>query len=199
MRGATGGGVNYRNGGYARRFTLKGIGERVTVRVPHDRKRGFKTLVLLRSKQYEDQIQEDLGVMFLTGVSTRSLSLISNRLLERSLSHEEVSEANLALTEGVEKWRNRDLSKEGIKYLFLDGVNFDMRIGEVVEKVSLLVAIGVTEAGRKLVLGLQSGDKESALCWREFLLLVVSLYLIKDGINVEIDSGWKGECQSTIL
>lgn len=160
--------VNYRNGGYTRQFTLKGIGE-VSVKVPRARKGGFETSVLPRSKQYEDQIREDLGLLYLTGVSTRTLSLISNRLVGRSLSHEEVSEANRSLTEGVEKWRNRDLSVEGIKYLFLDGVCFDMRIGAGVEKVSVLVAIGVTEEGQKLVLGLQSGDKESASNWREFI------------------------------
>lgn len=160
--------VNYRNGGYKRQFTLKGIGE-VIVKVPRDRSGKFKTSVLPRSRQYEDQIREDMGLMFLTGVSTRTLSLISHRLLGRSLSHEEVSKANLALTEGVEKWRNRDLSKELVKYMFLDGVNFDMRIGGSVEKVAVLVAIGVTEGGQKLVLGLQAGDKESATCWREFI------------------------------
>jgi len=163
-----GGEVNYRNGGYNRRFTLKGIGE-VVVNVPRDRKGKYKTEVLPRSRQYEDQIREDMGLMYLTGVSTRTLSLISHRLLGRSLSHNEVSKANLALTEGVEKWRNRDLSKELVKYMYLDGVNFDMRIGGSVEKVAVLVAIGVTEGGQKLVLGLQSGDKESASCWREFI------------------------------
>jgi putative transposase len=160
--------VNYRNGGYNRRFTLKGIGA-VMVNVPRDRKGKYKTNVLPRSRQYEDQIREDMGLMYLTGVSTRTLSLISHRLLGRSLSHNEVSKANLALTEGVEKWRNRDLSKELVKYMYLDGVNFDMRIGGSVEKVAVLVAIGVTEGGQKLVLGLQSGDKESASCWREFI------------------------------
>src|SRR3972149_5940571 len=119
-----GGEVNDRNGGYNRRFTLKGIGA-VVVNVPRDRSSKFKTSVLPRSRQYEDQIREDMGLMFLTGVSTRTLSLISHRLLGRSLSHNEVSKANLALTEGVEKWRNRDLSKELVKYMFLDGVNFD--------------------------------------------------------------------------
>lgn len=163
-----GGEVNYRNGGYNRRFALKGIGE-VVVNVPRDRKGKYKTDVLPRSRQYEDQIREDMGLMYLTGVSTRTLSLISHRLLGRSLSHNEVSKANLALTEGVEKWRNRDLSKEWVKYMYVDGVNFDMRIGGSVEKVAVLVAIGVTEGGQKLVLGLQSGDKESASCWREFI------------------------------
>jgi len=61
-----GGEVNYRNGGYNRRFTLKGIGE-VVVNVPRDRKGKYKTVVLPRSRQYEDQIREDMGLMYLTG------------------------------------------------------------------------------------------------------------------------------------
>jgi len=48
------------------------------------------------------------------------------------------------------------------------GVCFDMRMSGNIESVPVLVAIGVTETGRKLVLGLQSGDKESASNWREF-------------------------------
>ena len=43
-----------------------------------------------------------------------------------------------------------------------------MRMGRSVEIVPVLVAIGVTETGQKLVLSLQSGDKESATSWREF-------------------------------
>lgn len=186
-----GGEVNYRNGGYNRRFTLKGIGE-VVVNVPRDRKGKYKTDVLPRSRQYEDQIREDMGLLYLTGVSTRTLSLISHRLLGRSLSHNEVSKANLALTEGVEKWRNRDLSKELVKYMYLDGVNFDMRIGGSVEKVAVLVAIGVTEGGQKLVLGLQSGDKESASCWREFIRDLKGRGLDGSKVNLGIMDGLAG-------
>jgi putative transposase len=160
--------VNYRNGSYHRRFTLKGIGQ-VTVRVPRDRDGRFRSSVLPRSKQYEDAIREDLSLMFLSGVSTRTLSLISRRLIGRSLSHEEVSKANRELTEAIERWRTRDLSSEPVKYLFLDGVNFKMRIGGSVEQVPVLVAIGVTLKGHKKVLGLQSGDKESASSWRQFI------------------------------
>ena len=160
--------LNYRNGAYHRRFTLKGIGQ-VTVRVPRDRNGEFRSSVLPRSKQYEDAIREDLSLMFLSGVSTRTLSLISRRLIGRSLSHEEVSRANRELTEAIERWRTRDLSGEPVKYLFLDGVNFTMRIGGSVEQVPVLVAIGVTLRGHKKVLGLQSGDKESASSWRQFI------------------------------
>jgi putative transposase len=42
-----------------------------------------------------------------------------------------------------------------------------MRIGKSIEMVPVLVVIGVTESGYRTVLGLQSGDKESATSWRE--------------------------------
>jgi len=158
---------NHRNGSYGRTFTLKGVGE-VGVKVPRDREGEFETCVLPRGRRYEDAIKEELCMMFLTGVSTRSLSMISKKLVGRKLSATEVSEANTELVEAIERWRNRDLSEEPIKYLYLDGVCFDMRIRRKIESVPVLVAIGVTERGHKIVLGLQAGDKESAPTWREF-------------------------------
>ncbi|MCJ7776216.1 MAG: IS256 family transposase, partial [Desulfobulbaceae bacterium] len=159
--------VDHRNGSYGRHFTLKGIGE-VGVKVPRDRDGNFKTQVIPRSKRYESELRQDLSMMFLTGVSTRALSMMSKRLIGRKISPSEVSNANKELIDAVENWRTRDLSEETVKYLFLDGVNFDMRIGGSIEKVPVLVAIGVTETGHKRVLGFQAGDKESAPTWREF-------------------------------
>ena len=105
--------------------------------------------------------------MYLTGISTRSLSLLSNKLIGRKISPQEVSNANKELILAIEKWRTRDLSKEIIKYMYLDGVNFHMRINKI-EIVPILVAIGVDINGYRSVLGFQSGDKESASSWRQF-------------------------------
>ncbi len=121
-----------------------------------------------RSHMYEDTIRQDLCLMFLTGISTRSLSMISKKLVGRKISAGEVSNVNKELKEAAEKWRTRDLLQESIKYMFLDGVCFDIRIGKSIETVPVLVAIGVEKTGHKLVLGLQVGDKESASNWREF-------------------------------
>ena len=161
------GNEKYRNGSYHRFFTLKNIGE-VQVKIPRDRKGEFKTAVIPRSKQYENEIGRDLGVLFLGGVSTRTLSMISERLIGRKISPTEISSVNVELSEAVERWRQRDLSCELVKYLFVDGVHFPMRMGNSVEKVPVLVAVGVKEDGDRLVVGMQSGDKESAPVWREF-------------------------------
>ncbi|OPL12692.1 MAG: hypothetical protein AVO38_14725 [delta proteobacterium ML8_D] len=109
---------NHRNGSYNRNFTLKGIGN-VNIHVLRDRKGKFKTQVIPRSKQYEEEIARDLSLMFLAGISTRSLSMISRRLICRKISPTEISSANTELSEAVEKWRMRDLSSECIKYMFM--------------------------------------------------------------------------------
>ena len=157
---------NYRNGSYNRKFCIKSVGD-TTIVVPRDRKGTYKPKVLPRYKRYEDSIKEDLSLMYLTGISTRSLSLLSNKLIGRKISPQEVSNANKELISAIEKWRTRDLSKEIIKYMYLDGVNFHMRINKI-EIVPILVAIGVGINGNRSVLGFQSGDKESASSWRRF-------------------------------
>jgi putative transposase len=182
---------NHRNGSYPRSFTLKGIGE-VGVKVPRDRKGEFKTEVLPRSKQYEDTLREDMSVMFLAGVSTRTLSLISERLLGRKISAGEVSKAAKQLSEAVERWRERDLSQEPIKYLFVDGTLFSMRIEGSVEKVPVLLVIGVMADGRRTVLALQAGDKESASNWRELFKDLKGRGLNPESIVLGIMDGLSG-------
>ena len=156
------GDANHRNGTYSRRFCIKGIGE-VELRIPRDRDGEFKTQVVPRSQQYEDAITEDLSLMYLTGISTRSLSLISRRLIGRNISHQEVSKANKELSEAIERWRSRDLSNEAIKYIYVDGVIFSMRVSKSIEKVPVLVAIGVSENGSKLVRQRVSGQVAGVL------------------------------------
>ena len=158
--------IDYRNGSYSRRFCIKGIGD-VKVKVPRDRDGDFKTQVIPRGKQYEDRITEDIAAMYLTGISTRTLSLLSKRLIGRSISPTEISSATTDLKKAIETWRSRSLSHEKIKYLIIDGVNFHMRVKGSIEIVPILVVIGVREDNTRLVLLIQSGDKESATVWRE--------------------------------
>jgi putative transposase len=182
---------NHRNGSYERHFTLKGIGE-VKVNVPRDRAGDFSTKVLPRSKQYEDCIREDLSLMFLSGINTRTLSMISKKLIGRRISPQGVSSANNQLIEAVEAWRNRDLSGDHIKYLFIDGVNFKMRVGDSIELVNVLVVIGVNDTGHKLVLGFQAGDKEKAGNWREFFKDLKRRGLKGENITLGIMDGLVG-------
>jgi len=72
---------NHRNGSYPRNFTLKGIGE-VDVRVPIDREGDFKAQIISRIKRYEDELRQDLSMMFLTDVSIRTLPAFISLIME---------------------------------------------------------------------------------------------------------------------
>jgi len=170
---------------------MKGIGG-VEVFIPRDRLGQYQTKVLPRYQRYEEAIKEDLSLMFLSGISTRTVGLISERLLGRRLSHAEVSLANTELTAAVEAWRTRDLSLLSVKYLYLDGVNFEMRVCGNVQKVPVLVAIGVDVKGIKHVVGMQSGDKESASNWREFFRDLKGRGLKGEWVQLGIMDGLSG-------
>jgi putative transposase len=179
-----------RNGHYQRTFAVKGLG-RLNVKVPRDRQGKFQTKVLEPYKRNEASLEEDVAVLYLMGQSTRSLSLISERLLGTQISASKVSECSGRLIESVEKWRSRPLT-ETFKYLYLDGTNFSMRIEKKIIKVCVLVVIGVDENGVKQVIALQAGDKESAGTWRQLFKDLKARGLNKTAIKLGIMDGLPG-------
>lgn len=181
---------NYRNGGYSRSFIVKGLGK-LTLKIPRDRKGLYKTEVINKYQRTETALKEDIAILYLMGTSTRSLSLISKRLLGEKISHSQVSECAQALCKSVEKWRTRPI-EDKIKYLYLDGTNFRMRIDGSIELVNVLVVIGVTDSGHKKVLALQAGDKESSGTWRELFKDLKERGLDKNLLKLGIMDGLPG-------
>jgi putative transposase len=157
---------NYRNGYYSRSYTTKGIGT-LNLKVPRDRLGEFSSELVSKYDRYEKKLEKDLGLMFLSGMSTRGVSLISETLIGRKISASEVSRVNQELLTGIETWRTRSLQDIKVKYFIVDGVNFSMRVERSIEKVPMLVVIGVTEDNKRLILCIQQGDKDSASSWRE--------------------------------
>ena len=143
-------------------MSFQGIGKgNISLKVlPRFKRYEIRKQALIKAKPLclLECIKEDLTLMYLTGISTPSLpaltacvnkragkdilSLLSNKLIGRKLSPQEISNANKELISAVEKWRTKDLSGENIKYIYLDGVNFSMRIKKI-QTVPVLVAIGV--------------------------------------------------------
>ena len=198
--------INYRNGYYTRSFTVKGLGE-LNLSIPRDRLGEFQSSLVGKYERMESSLKGDLGLLFLAGLSTRNIAMISKRLIGRRISSSEVSRVSEELQTGIEQWRTRDLSNLKIKYMFIDGVFFDMRVKDVsqesevedsgegepsgggtknveqvaivskeslkarrvesIEKVPMLIVVGVTESNQRLFLSIQQGDKDSATTWRE--------------------------------
>ncbi len=67
-----------------------------------------------------------------------------------------------------------------------------MRLDGSVEKVPILVVIGVTERGYNLVLALQAGDKRYASSWRELFKVLKRRGLDSKKVTLGIMDGLKG-------
>lgn len=158
--------INYRNGSYRRSYAVKGAGI-VDLEIPRDRNGDFKSSLIKRYERRDSRINQDVALLFLSGLSTRGIHLISKRLLGTKISATEVSNVSKELLHGIDAWRLKPLHDFKIKHMFIDGVNFHMRVNRKVEKIPVLVVIGVTNENKKMFLGLQVGDKDSAPTWRE--------------------------------
>jgi transposase-like protein len=158
---------NYRNGTYRRTFATQALGE-LELEAPRDRNGEFQSQLIERYRRREATVDRDIALLFLCGFSTRSVSLVSKALLGTAILPSQVSSVTGELAATVEAWRVRDLSRFDVKYIIVDDVQFPMRTGHTVEKIPMLVTIGVLrETNQKVFLCLQQGSKDSASVWRE--------------------------------
>jgi putative transposase len=182
---------NYRNGSYRRSYNAKHLGE-LQIEVPRERNGDFHSQLLRRYQRREASLERDIALLFLGGFSTRSVELVSKALLGTAVSAGDVSKVTAELAVGIEAWRNRDLSGFDVKYLIIDGVNFLMRVQRSVERVPMLVVIGVLRDGHKMFLAIQQGTKDAASVWREVFTDLKRCGLQADRIELGIMDGLPG-------
>ena len=168
-----------RNGHAPERQIQTGIGP-LEVRRPKVRDRGgavggepirFTSAVLPAYLRRTRNIEELLPWLYLKGVSTGQFEEALAALLGTDapgLSAATVRRLTEAWQEEHERWQGRDLSSRRYVYLWADGVYFTPRLEH--ERQCMLVLIGADEQGRKELLAIEDGYRESAQSWRELLL-----------------------------
>ena len=67
-----------------------------------------------------------------------------------------------------EQWQQRSLEGKRYVYFWVDGIYFNIRLTD--DRPCILVIIGATEDGRKELVAIQGGCRESEQSWRELLL-----------------------------
>jgi Transposase and inactivated derivatives len=159
----------YRNGHRERQVSC-GAGE-VEVAVPRmsDTKEAFHSQLLEAWQRRSKLLEETIPLLYVEGLSTRDFKRALQPLWGKSgLSRSSVSRANKALKEAFNNWRRRDLSLEEIIYLFLDGIYLGVR-GNSRDKEAVLVAHGINRDGKRVVLHLSLGGRESTESWKGVL------------------------------
>ena len=155
-----------RAGHYQRKLWTK-AGE-VEIRVPKLRTLTFETAIIERYRRRESSVEEALIEMYLAGVSVRRVEDITEALWGAKVSASTVSRLNTKIYKTIEAWRKRPI-KGRHAYVYLDGIGLKRSWGGEVRHVSVLVAVGVNEAGYREILGVMEGAKEDKASWLTFL------------------------------
>jgi transposase-like protein len=105
---------------------------------------------------------------FVRGLSVRDVeaSLADALGPESTVSKSTVSRICEAIKDEFDTWKTRDLSGVEVDYFFADGSYFRMHPGAPAEPV--LVAWGITSAGKPVFLGMEPGSSESHDAWAGF-------------------------------
>jgi len=111
--------------------------------------------------------------MYARGLSTRDVEdAFTDATGELLISKSAVSEITDRLWEDYQAFITRDLSEISVEYLFVDAVFEALRRHGA--KEALLVAWCIDSDGRKHLLHLAVGNKESEACWAEFFRNMLS-------------------------
>ena len=184
-----------RNGHLPERKIQTGIGE-ITVRIPKTRDRsggGIKftsALVPPYLKRTKD-IAELLPVLYLHGISTGQYQEALSAILGKDapgLSANTISRLKAKWLEEYKEWRGRDLSGKKYVYWWADGVYSNVRMDD---KVCFLVIIGATADGRKELIAVSDGERESCASW-ETLMVELKDRGLEEGPKLAVGDGALG-------
>jgi len=172
-----------RNGRAPERNIQTGIGP-VAVRRPQLRDRGdgeggepirFTSKVLPRFLRRTANVEELLPWLYLKGISTGQFEEALTALLgpdAPGLSASTVRRLMAAWQQEHERWQSRDLGGRHYVYLWADGVYFTPRMDH--DRQCILVVMGADADGRKELLAIEDGYRESTPALAGLLTCVAS-------------------------
>jgi len=177
-----------RNGRLPQRSITTGVGQveieqpRVHDRRPLAEREKFSSQLLPPYLRKTKSIEELIPWLYLKGVSTGGFGEALQSLLGAECPG--LSASTITRLKGVWEaefgdWNQRSLEGREYVYVWADGVHFNIRLGED-GKCCILVLMGVTPAGKKELIALHDGFRESEQSWKELLLDVKSRGLVVD-------------------
>ena len=162
-----------RNGYLPERTIQTGLGE-LDIKVPKTRDRSgeghhFNSALLPPYLKRTKAMEEFIPWLYLKGISTGEMQPALEALLgdgAKGLSPSVVSSLKQQWEADYTVWRKRDLSNRRYVYVWVDGIYCNVRMDD---KLCLLVVIGSDETGRKEVLAVVDGYRESEASWLEVI------------------------------
>src|ERR671915_1400226 len=161
--------VSHRNGYEPRKVrTTSGAVELERPRVRDASRLGFESRVLGKGVTRSYALESLVSGSFLRGLSTRDVEAALEETFDEPLaSRSTVSRICEDTRERYRRWCARRLDGHDLVYMFLDGLYLKLHPDDRPAE-GVLVAWGVTLEGRKVLLGLGLGSRESYELWLSF-------------------------------
>src|SRR5262249_5341194 len=129
---------------------------------------GFASAIVGKGVARTHALEALVIVSFLRGLSVRDVEAALAEAFEGpGVSESTVSRICADTRERYRAWCERELAEHDLVYLFLDAIYLKLRPDDEPAE-GVLVAWGVTLEGRKVLLGLQLGSRESYEDWLDF-------------------------------
>ncbi|TDC65770.1 IS256 family transposase [Micromonospora sp. KC207] len=132
-------------------------------------RRRFASVILPAWCRKSPQINEVLPLLYLHGLSSSDFVPALQQFLGTStgLSAPVITRLTVQWQDEARAFNGRDLSGADYVYLWADGVHLNVRLDEA--KLCLLVMVGVRVDGRKELVALAEGYRESTESWADLL------------------------------
>lgn len=129
----------------------------------------FSSAILPAWARKSPQVSEVLPLLYLHGLSTSDFGAALEQFLGSGagLSATTITRLTAQWQDEAKAFGARDLSGTDYVYLWVDGIHLKVRLEQ--EKLCLLVMIGVRADGRKELVALADGYRESAESWADLL------------------------------
>jgi putative transposase len=154
---------------------------RVRDRRPAGEAERFTSKILPPYLRKTKSIEELIPWLYLKGVSTGDFSEALAALLgenAKGLSAATVTRLKKVWEGEYEDWSKRSLADKEYVYVWADGVHFNIRLEE--DRQCILVLMGATKDGRKELIAVADGYRESEQSWKTLLLEVQARGLTVD-------------------
>lgn len=163
-----------RNGYLPTREIQTGLGP-IEIQVPRTRDRSdagqvFKSLILPPYLKRTKSVEAVIPWLYLKGISSNDVGSALEALLgshAKGLSASNVLRLKESWKMEWESFQKRDLSKKRYVYFWVDGIYLEARLEQ---RQCVLVIIGADASGKKELVGLSGGFRESELSWKSVLL-----------------------------
>lgn len=162
-----------RNGYLPERQVQTGIGP-ILVKQPRVRDKDgtttFSSAILPKYLRRAPSLDAVIPALYLRGISTGNFQEALEAIMGKSakgLSAANITRLKSSWEQEYKNWNKRSLKGKRYVYIWVDGIYFNVRLGD--DRICFLVILGALPNGKKELVAIHNGYRESKISWTEVL------------------------------